>query len=214
MPLPLLFIEFASLEGTLSMIARFVALVLGLSCLTAVVWLGPAQAEKFNLEETVELCASCHGEAGLPEDRAIPIIWGQTWYYIYVQLRDYKAGRRSNEIMSEIVKPFKKQDFQDLATYFSEKKWPTTSITVDEVAARKGEEHAVAGQCSQCHSTYKGDSRVPRLAGQLPNYLVKTMLDFKKKVRLNSPAKGSLMASFSDHDVEAIAAYLANLDVP
>ena len=96
---------------------------------------GLADAEEFNLQETVELCSSCHGEKGLPEDRKIPIIWGQTWYYIYVQLKDYKAGRRTNEVMSEIVKPLKKKDMQALATYFSEKKWPEAAIKVDAAAA-------------------------------------------------------------------------------
>lgn len=214
MPLPFILLTLPSLEESLSMITRLVALVVGLAIVTIAGGAGSARAEKFNLQETVELCASCHGEVGLPEDRKIPIIWGQTWYYIYVQLRDYKAGRRANEIMSEIVKPFEKKDLQDLATYFSEKKWPAAAISVDEAAAEKGDQQAVAGQCSQCHSTYKGDSRVPRVASQFPEYLTKTMLDFKNKVRLNSPAKGSLMAAFSDEAINDISAYLAGLSVP
>jgi cytochrome c553 len=171
------------------------------------------KANEFNLEETVQLCATCHGESGLPEDRQMPIIWGQTWYYIYVQLRDYKAGRRANEIMSGIVADLDKENMKALATYFSEKQWPDAQLQLDETAIQQGERHTVAGQCSQCHSTYKGDSRVPRLAGQYSEYLTKTMLDFKNKIRLNSPAKGSLLASYLDDDLKKISQYLANLRV-
>ena len=71
---------------------------------------------------------------------------------------------------------------------------------------------ASAGQCVACHlGSYTGNSRVPRLAGQQPKYLEKTMLDFKNKIRKNSPAKGSLMASFTDKDIAALAEYLGNM---
>ena len=37
------------------------------------------------------------------------------------------------------------------------------------------------------------------------------MLEFKNKVRLNSPAKGSLFKSYDDSDIQAMARYLAGL---
>jgi hypothetical protein len=37
------------------------------------------------------------------------------------------------------------------------------------------------------------------------------MLDFKTKARANSAAKSSLMESFSDADLEAMADFLANM---
>ena len=50
---------------------------------------------------------------------------------------------------------------------------------------------------------------MPRIAGQHPEYLKKTMLDFKEKLRANSPAIATLLAAFSDEDIEAMAEYLA-----
>ena len=64
------------------------------------------------------------GDAGLPVDSDIPIIWGQEFYYLYVQLKDYKAGRRANEIMQGIVADLDKKQMQALAQYFSEQPWP------------------------------------------------------------------------------------------
>jgi cytochrome c553 len=37
------------------------------------------------------------------------------------------------------------------------------------------------------------------------------MQEFKNKIRLNSAAKGSLLASYSDDDIAAMARYLAGL---
>ena len=54
-------------------------------------------------------------------------------------------------------------------------------------------------------------SLVLSACGSDSEYLLQTMQDFKNKVRLNSPAKGSLMNSFSDEDLEAMAHYLAGL---
>jgi len=128
-----------------------------------------------------------------------------------VQLRDYKAGRRANPIMSGMVQNLSKDDMKALAQHFSEQPWPRVANELDDSKAAKGNSALAAGQCSQCHSTYQGDSRVPRLAGQQVAYLLQTMKDFKHKVRKNSPAKGSLMDSFSEEDLEAMAHYLAGL---
>jgi cytochrome c553 len=50
---------------------------------------------------------------------------------------------------------------------------------------------------------------VPRLAGQQAAYLERTMLEFKNKIRMNAAAKGSLLATYDDADIGALARYLA-----
>ena len=54
---------------------------------------------------------------------------------------------------------------------------------------------------------------MPRLAGQHPAYLQKTMLDFKTKARNNAPAMSALMAAFSDEDIAGLAQFLGSLTV-
>jgi cytochrome c553 len=54
---------------------------------------------------------------------------------------------------------------------------------------------------------------VPRLAGQRQEYLAKTMLDFKTRVRTNSPDKAALLATFSEKDIESLADYFASVRV-
>lgn len=168
--------------------------------------------EAEDLDEKIAFCTTCHGEDGRPIKPDIPIIWGQEFYYLYVQLKDFKSGLRANEIMGPIAAELSKDQMQALAKHFSEKEWPRIGYRAEDAEIAVAESATTAGLCTQCHlGSYHGDSRVPRLAGQQPDYLERTMLDFKNKVRLNSPAKGSLLGAFDDADIEAMAHYLAGL---
>jgi cytochrome c553 len=172
--------------------------------------MSPSDASADGIPPKAELCTECHGAAGLPARADIPIIWGQEFYYLYVQLKDYKAGRRQNAEMDDIVKSFSKQELRDLAQYFAGRPWPSTGFATESADVARGESATAAGVCVQCHlGGYEGNSRVPRLAGQQVGYLERTMLEFKGKTRMNSPAKASLLKSFEDDDITAMARYLA-----
>ena len=182
-------------------------LVLGLALCGAVV----AQADEFAaVRDKIEECTGCHGENGASENPQFPILAGQHFYYTYVQLKDFKAGRRSNEIMEDIAKGLEKSEMRLLAQFFSEQAWPNIAYKPEQAVAAAGRTAADAGQCVACHlGDYTGNSRVPRISGQHPEYLKKTMLDFKHKLRANSPAIATLLAAFSDEDIDAMAEYLA-----
>ncbi len=163
------------------------------------------------VEEKLTLCFDCHGANGYTPDPAYPILAGQEYYYLYVQLRDFAAGRRASDIMGPVASELSRDEMKLLAQYFSEQPWPDIGYrgAADKVAS--GARAAAAGQCVQCHlGGYEGNSRVPRLAGQYPAYLYKTMVDFKTKARANSPAKSSLMESYSEDDLAALAEFLAD----
>lgn len=168
-------------------------------------------AQNVDVDNLLETCLKCHGDNGVPVTADVPIIAGQEYYYLYVQLKDYKAERRTNPIMSILAKDLSKDQMKALAEYFSSIEWPPVASDIDNSLVDAGINALVAGQCSQCHSTYQGDSRVPRLAGQQLIYLQQTMNDFKHKVRLNSPAKGSLMVSFSEEDIAAMSHRLSGM---
>ena len=173
----------------------------------------PTAADEYTaISEKLELCAGCHGEKGASSNPEYPILGGQHLYYLYVQLKDFKSGFRKSEIMSPLAAELEKADMLSIAKYFSEQKWPGIGFRADPAKAAKGEKATTAGQCVQCHlGGYEGNSRIPRLAGQHPKYLKKTMIDFKNKVRTNSPAKSSLMVSYDDADIEAMSDFLGNM---
>ncbi len=185
---------------------------IGLAIALPVMTGGPALAqEPFVLEEAVATCVECHGEDGIPKEADFPIIWGQQFFYIYTQLKDYTAGRRENEIMSPIASQFTREQQTAIAEYFSGKDWPKIVSHALEGDSEKAEQSMTGGQCTACHGKFEGDSRIPRAAGQQPGYLRKTMLDFKNAVRMNAPDKIATMRKLSDDSIDALARYLASL---
>jgi cytochrome c553 len=165
--------------------------------------------------EKAQICAGCHGEAGIPVDKVTPIIWGQNEGYLYIELRDFKGGARKNDIMSGIAADLSKDDMKALAKYFANQKWPT----IQEPSPSKDvTKHAltVIGSigCTSCHlEQYQGDGSTPRIASQQPEYLLKTMTDFRTRARANNPGMSDLMNAAQPSDLEPIAQYLASLTV-
>ena len=133
------------------------------------------------LEEKVQLCDACHGENGIPQDKTIPIIWGQHLGYLYLQLRDYKRGDRKNDQMSPVAEALERDDMMALAEYFSQKPWPRLAPAAPRrMRSRRGARRAnVAVGCTGCHlDDYQGDGTQPRLAGQSEDYLAQTHARF------------------------------------
>ena len=164
-----------------------------------------------DITEDLEFCSSCHGEKGAkPIDDTIPVLAGQHFYYIYVQLKDLASGARFNEVMNDIASSYDKNKMKKFAQYFSEQDWPNIGFRTDAKLLTTAENAIASGQCVQCHrGGFEGDSQIPRISNQNFTYLNKTMLDYKSKIRNNAPAKSSLFSSFKASDIQALAAYLA-----
>ena len=88
------------------------------------IMLMPAVAWAQTIEEKAQICGACHGENGVPQQKTMPVIWGQYQGYLYLQLRDYKSGARKNDIMSPLAQTMERDDMMALALYFSQKPWP------------------------------------------------------------------------------------------
>jgi cytochrome c553 len=159
------------------------------------------------------VCAGCHGDKGIPQQKAWPVIWGQQQGYLYLQLRDFKSGARKNDIMSPIAQSLERADMQALALYFSQKPWPDLQQPrADRATAARAQTQINAIVCTSCHqSGFLGDSTQPRLAGQTKEYLQQSMLDFRNRSRGNNPGMTDLMLAISEQDIADIAAFLAGL---
>ena len=194
---------------------RAIGLVVALALVLISGALGQARAaedEYAGLRETLETCFSCHGPNGASTEAEFPILAGQHFYYLYVQMKDFKAGRRASEVMEEFVSELSRDDMKALAKFFSEQTWPNIGYKADPARASMGEVATMAGQCVQCHlGGYGGNSGTPRVAGQHLAYLEQTMLDFKSKARANAAAKSSLMKSYSADDIRKMAEFMADM---
>jgi cytochrome c553 len=165
------------------------------------------------IEEKAQLCAACHGENGVPVDPTAPVIWGQNLGYLYIQLRDFKRGTRSQEVMSQIAAGLERDDMMALAEYFSKKPWPKLEqpSAPKDVAAEAIKTNGSVG-CTGCHlDQFQGDGTIPRLAGQKQTYLAKTMQDFRSQARANNPGMSDLMKATAPEGLAALAQYLAGL---
>jgi cytochrome c553 len=167
------------------------------------------------VEEKVKLCATCHGEKGVPINKTTPVIWGQNEGYLYLQLRDFKSGARKNPLMGPIAATLEKQDMKDLAAHFTKLKWPNLgqpSATSD--VTKKAETAAASIGCRGCHlDHFQGDGTTARLAGQWQEYLHQTMMAFRDGSRGNNPGMSDLMKSAAPDDLEALSKYLAGLQI-
>jgi cytochrome c553 len=184
-----------------------IALVL----LPMLVGFGIAHAD--TLEEKAAMCAGCHGENGLPQEKTTPVIWGQYQGYLYLQLRDYKRGDRKDDQMTPVVDLLERDDLLALARYFSEKQWPRLGqpAAAADVVTRAQRANGSVG-CTGCHqASYIGEGTQPRLAGQWREYMQQTMLDFRTRKRGNNPGMSDLMLATSEDDIKAMAEYLAGL---
>jgi cytochrome c553 len=172
---------------------------------------GAARAD--TLEEKAVMCAGCHGESGVPQEKTTPVIWGQYQGYLYLQLRDYKRGDRKDDQMTPVVDLLERDDMLALAEYFSKKPWPRLEqpAAPPEVVARAQRANSSVG-CTGCHqASYLGEGTQPRLAGQSREYMQQTMLDFRTRKRGNNPGMSDLMAATSEDDIKAMAEYAAGL---
>ena len=166
-----------------------------------------------SVEEKAQLCASCHGEKGIPQDKVNPVIWGQNEGYLYLQLRDFKSGARKNDVMGPVAASLEKDDMKALAAYFAGLKWPDLGqprAPKDVSAKAVATNTSVA--CTGCHlDQWQGYSVTPRLAGQNQAYLDKTMHEFRDRTRANNPGMSDLMQAVPPDELAPLAQYLAGL---
>jgi cytochrome c553 len=165
--------------------------------------------------EKAKLCATCHGEQGIPINKQTPVIWGQDEGYLYLQLRDFKSGARKNALMEPIAATLEKADMLALAAYFKKQKWPNLQQpSAPGDVAKKAETAAASIGCRGCHlQHFQGDGTTARLAGQWQDYLQATMLAFRDGSRGNNPGMSDLMKATSTDDIAALAQYLAGLQI-
>ncbi|UCD70302.1 MAG: cytochrome c4 [Betaproteobacteria bacterium] len=163
--------------------------------------------------EKAQACAACHGVDGNSTIPQYPILAEQTARYLYMQLRDFKRGRREDPAMSPMVANLTKQDMLDLAAYYSKQKFNGQNSRGDLNAASRGKEVADAALCTICHlGGFSGQNEIPRAAGQHYEYTLKQLKAFKERQRTNDAGNmTAVVRTISDEDLAAMAAYLSTL---
>lgn len=64
-------------------------------------------------------CVACHGTRGISQLVNAPHIAGQPSIYLTEQLKAYRSGKRTHEVMSVIAKPLTDADIESAAKWYS-----------------------------------------------------------------------------------------------
>ena len=157
---------------------------------------------------------SCHGPNGNALIPQYPSLAGQTWRYIYVELKDFKEGRRSDPVMSPMAADLSRDDMIALGNWFAAQKPATNQFKADSAKVSAGLKVSDAVLCPMCHmGVFTGQNEIPRVAGQNYEYVVKQLQDFKHKRRTNDAGNmTSVAGTLSDQDIENLAQYITTLN--
>ncbi len=172
-----------------------------------------AQATDAAAPAKAATCAACHGSDGHSQIALNPSIAGLNSRYIYLQLRDFKEGRRKDPQMSPMAADLSRDEMHALADYFAGQKFVAAPFKPDPEKARLGKLKADETLCTMCHlGGFLGQNEIPRLAGQHFDYTVKQLADFKARRRTNDAGNmTSVSSTLSDQDIENLGHYLAGL---
>ena len=184
-----------------------------LSALLALIPAGAMAQDAAAGKEKAAVCGACHGVDGNSTIVQNPILAGQTSRYLYLQLKDFKEGRRQNPLMSPMAANLSRKDMFDLAAYYSAQKPTNQNSRGDASKAGRGKQVADAALCTMCHlGGFSGQNEVPRTAGQHYEYVLKQLMDFKTRARSNDAGNmTSIAATLSDADIENLSQYIGNL---
>ena len=160
-----------------------------------------------------EACVACHGPGGNSAAPQFPILAGQTARYLYLQLKDFKEGRRAEPVMDPFIASLSREDMFDLAAFFAAQKARPNAFKADAARAARGKAKADEVLCTMCHlGGFLGQNEIPRLAGQHYEYVVKQIRDFKAGRRTNDAGNmASVAKTLSEQDIEDLAHYLSSL---
>ena len=164
-------------------------------------------------------CVSCHGAAGNSTISLNPKLAGQHDAYLQKQLIDFTGPKRNNAVMTMIAKGLTPEDIANVSAYLS-KQAPKPGAAKNKELIEKGKYIYRAGiasisvpACAACHGPNGAGipAQYPRLAGQLQDYTVTQLTNFRSGVRSNSVEMMALSHRLSDEEIKAVADYVAGL---
>ena len=179
-----------------------------------------------DVQAKLAYCEDCHGRAaqGFHGYFPIPRLAGQQPEYLKNQLEAFIEHRRTNNIMFNIAHSLSPGMIAALAADFRALNPPPLGggarnlVPTGEKIFQNGVPEANVAACAACHGPgAQGSGEIPRLAGQLSDYLYNKLINWSKE-RGQNPTEPDISAvmspvahSLTRPQVEAVAAYLSYL---
>ena len=175
------------------------------------------------------VCAACHGPQGLAIAPNFPNLAGQSATYLYVQLKTFRSGHRSDPVMSGQAAALGDADMRNLAAYYAS--LPAKPAGHADAASRggrlflDGDPARGIPPCQACHGptghgprAYPGEApqppwaTFPRLHGLSAIYVTKALGDFRSGARngtSNALVMHGVAQTLDDADIQSLSTYIA-----
>jgi cytochrome c553 len=176
---------------------------------------GPTDTRSVGRGATLAMqCAICHG-SNRQGQVDTPNLEGQPAAAVYKELRDFKAGARTNAVMSPFAVKLGEQDMLDIAAYYSylprqPGSRPDPTVTAPQIVARGAPMRNVPA-CSSCHGTTAAKLGTPWLDGQSAVYIRAQLQAFTTGVRRNdiSEQMRNIARQMTTAEIDEAARYYA-----
>src|ERR1700733_2220251 len=177
---------------------------------------GPTDTRSVGRGATLAMqCAICHG-SNRQGQVDTPNLEGQPAAAIYKELRDFKAGSRTNAVMSPFAVKLSEQDMLDLASYYSylprqPGSHPDSGVDAPHVVARGAPMRNIP-TCSSCHGTTNPKPGTPWLDGQSAVYIKAQLQAFGSGTRRNdiSEQMRNIARQMTSDEINDAARYYAS----
>ncbi len=211
---------------SLRLAASAAALALLLSSATRAQETSGAAASNQSLRAKIEYCTTCHGLSGQGYRGyfTMPRLAGQQTVYFVNQLKAFVDQRRKNRYMYSVAHVLNPAMMSSLAEHFSALNPRPLGGAPRNLAAEgkkiyeEGIPESNVPACMACHgSEAKGRGEIPRLAGQLNDYIFNKLTNWEKErgQGRGGPDVSALMLptahSLTKSQIASVAAYVSHL---
>jgi cytochrome c553 len=179
------------------------------------------------LKAKTDYCKTCHGIEGQGFRGSFPMprLAGQQPEYIANQLQAFIDKRRTNPVMFGVAHVLDPAMVKALSEYFRslDPKPLGGALKGNAAEGKKIYEDGLPGAnvppCASCHGPdARGADQFPRLAGQLPDYILRKLTNWEKERGQNKeqPDTSAIMQpiahDLSEAQINAVAAYVSQLN--
>jgi len=167
-------------------------------------------------------CGSCHNADGNSVTPGFPKLASQHEQYIVKQINDFKASKRTNDVMQGMAfLVASDDDAKNIGAYYASQK--TTTDAADESKVLLGRDVYRGGNtatkvpaCMGCHGpegSGNPTASYPSLAGQQVQYTITQLKAFRDGTRANdtNSMMQNVAARMSNAEIEAVANYITSM---
>lgn len=167
------------------------------------------------------VCVACHGLDGNSVNPEWPSLAGQHETYIVKQIKAFKAGERTNALMSPIALTLTDQEIEDVAAYFATQKIKgqeaaKSKVDLGQQIYRGGVADGKIPACLACHGPNgrgNAEAGYPSIRSQHATQVALQLQAYKKGERKTDQNEmmRTVAAKLSDSQIEAVAQYVQGL---